>query len=103
MDEKTNWGTRLPYRTDQLADLLDETRWTQDCTWDETLKLCEHMLAYEIKEGTKIFREGDSDHYMGFVLKGKINITKTDVKHQVSKIATVRPPQTLGEMCLVDG
>ncbi len=103
MDNNEGWGVRLPYKVEQLADLLDQTRWANECTWDETLKLCEHMLAYEIPKGRCIFKEGDSDHYMGFILKGKVNVNKVDAKHQLACIATVRAPQSLGEMCLIDG
>lgn len=98
-----NWGDRLAYKAEDIAEILDRTRWTQDCNWEESIKLSERLLAYQLPAHTNVFTEGASDPYMCFILKGKIGIYKTDAKHQVTKIATVSAPQSLGEMCLIDG
>lgn len=103
MDFNSSWGDRLAYTSEELAELLDRTRWTRECNWEETIKLCEKLLAYQLPADVNVFTEGASDPYMCFILKGKIGIYKSDAKHQVTKIATVSSPQSLGEMCLIDG
>ena len=103
MKEDGNWGRRVPLKAEDLAEKLDSTRWARDCNWEETLKLCERLLAYKLQPKQVIFAEGDAEPYMCFILTGKVSIFKTDAKDQVTKIATVVAPQSLGEMCLIDG
>ena len=89
--------------SEKLAEMLDQTRWAVDFSWEEIKKLSEYMRAYEIPAGEVIFREGDADRYLGILLKGSVEIYKKNMKNHSNKIATVMAPQSLGEMSLLDG
>jgi hypothetical protein len=101
--ETVKVGLRIHCTSEKLAEMLDQTRWAVDFTWEEIKKLSEYMRAYEIKAGETIFREGEMDRYLGVILKGSVEIYKKDMKSKINKIATVMAPQSLGEMSLLDG
>lgn len=101
--ETVKVGLRMHCSSEKLAEMLDQTRWAMDFSWDEIKKLSEYMRAYEIKSGEVIFREGDTDRYLGVLLKGSVEIYKRNLKNASNKIATVMAPQSLGEMSLLDG
>lgn len=101
--ETVRVGLRMHCSSEKLAEMLDQTRWAVDFSWDEIKKLSEYMRAYEIKSGEVIFREGDTDRYLGVLLKGSVEIYKKNLKNTSNKIATVMAPQSLGEMSLLDG
>lgn len=101
--ETVKVGLRMHCSSEKLAEMLDQTRWAVDFSWEEIKKLSEYMRAYEISAGEIIFREGDVDRYLCVLLKGSVEVYKKDGKNRSSKIATVMAPQSLGEMSLLDG
>jgi CRP/FNR family transcriptional regulator, cyclic AMP receptor protein len=101
--ETVKVGLRMHCSSETLAEMLDQTRWAMDFSWEEIKKLSEYMRAYEIPTGQVIFREGDIDRYLGVLLKGSVEIYKKNAKKTTNKIATVMAPQSLGEMSLLDG
>ncbi len=96
-------GSRIPCSSEKLAAMLDETRWASDFSWDQLVKISEYMKLYELSPGTVIFSEGETDRYMGIILKGVVDIYKRDGKNSHSRIARISNSQSLGEMALVDG
>ncbi len=101
--ETVKVGLRIHCSSEKMAEMWDQTRWAVDFSWDEIKKLSEYMRAYEIPAGQIIFREGDTDRYLGVLLKGSVDVYKKDIKNNSNKIASVMAPQSLGEMSLLDG
>lgn len=59
------------------------------------VKLC-RLTQYEV--GEPVFKEGDFDQYIYFLLSGKVRISKNDV--EVTTLS--RTGDIFGEMCLID-
>ena len=96
-------GSRIPCSAEKLAGMLDETRWANEFSWEQLVKIAEYMKLYELTAETVIFSEGETDRYMGIVLKGIVDIYKRDGKNTHNRIARISTSQSLGEMALVDG
>jgi CRP/FNR family cyclic AMP-dependent transcriptional regulator len=88
---------------DVILDLLGHTQFFDDFTHDDILKLAPYLQLYRAGPGDMIIREGDRDDYMLFLLKGRINIVKTDEDGQRRPMTSVGPGATLGEMSMIDG
>jgi len=94
---------RLEFTSEQLAEKLDRTQWANEFSWEQIKGIAIYIQAYEAKMGTVIFNEGDTDQSMGILIKGAVDIIKSDHEQMDKVIATLRPPQTFGEMSLIDG
>jgi CRP-like cAMP-binding protein len=81
----------------------------------EEMKICEYLTDDELERvspcfevehypaGTFLFREGDTGDYMGFVISGKIEITKqTEFKGKEIVIALVGKGSFIGEISTFD-
>jgi len=88
---------------DTLLGMLGHSKFFEDFTRDDILKLAQFMEVYRANPGETIIREGDTDDYMLFVLEGLINIVKTDVHGERHSMTAVGPGSTLGEMSMIDG
>lgn len=90
----------------KLADALDKTRWAAGFDWAEIIVMAQTMRAFQIKKGTVLWEEGDSEQYMGIIVRGSVHIMKSDHKDgknaKDGQIATLGKGQSLGEMCLID-
>lgn len=85
------------------AELLDETKWSNDFLWEDIEALAEHMELYKVSKGSLIFEQGDTQLFMGLIQKGKVDILKEDSKMNRRLICSIGPDKTLGEMALIDG
>lgn len=103
MDAKTAPTSSMKLEPKERADLLDQTRWARDFSWDEISILAEYMYAYRARKGAVIFREGSDQCAMGILLKGCIAIYKEDQGHHQNVIAKLKKGDTFGEMSLLDG
>ena len=88
---------------DELAEKLEKTRWANDFTWQQICEISAHMRAYTANKDTVIFDDSSTDNTLGIVVKGKINIIKTDTGRDPVVIATLLPSHSFGEMSLIDG
>lgn len=88
---------------DTILDLLGHTQFFDEFTREDILKLAPYLQLYRAEPGEMIIREGDRDDYMLFILKGRINIMKTDEYGQRRPMTSVGPGSTLGEMSMIDG
>lgn len=86
-----------------LLEMLGRSKFFEDFTLDDILKLSQFMMVYRADPGDTIIREGDTDDYMLFILEGRINIVKTDAHGERRPMTTVGPGATLGEMSMIDG
>jgi CRP-like cAMP-binding protein len=88
---------------DTILDLLGHTQFFDDFTRDDILHLAPYLQLYRAEPGELIIREGDRDDYMLFILKGRIDIVKTDETGQRRRMTAAGPGATLGEMSMIDG
>lgn len=88
---------------DTILDLLGHTQFFDEFTREDILHLAPYLQLYRAGPGEMIIREGDRDDYMLFLLKGRINIVKTDEDGQRRPMTSVGPGATLGEMSMIDG
>lgn len=90
----------------KLAEALDKTRWASGFDWAEIVVMAQTMRAFQVAKGTTLWNEGASEQYMGIIVRGTVDILKSDHKDHKDpkdgKIATLGKGQSLGEMCLID-
>ena len=92
----------------KLADALDRTQWATGFEWPEIVVMAQTMRAFQVAKGTVLWEEGDAEQYMGIIVRGTVDILKSDHKDSkegkdvFGKIATLGKGQSLGEMCLID-
>lgn len=88
---------------DTLFEMLGHSKFFEDFTHDDILKLAQFMEVYRANPGDTIIREGDTDDFMLFIMEGLINIVKTDAHGERHSMTSVGPGATLGEMSMIDG
>lgn len=93
---------KIDYSTDKVAEILGQAAWTSELGADQIKALAGHIQAYKAPKWTVLFGEGETDGTMGILIKGMIEIVKTDHEHHNKVIASLRPPQTFGEMSMID-
>lgn len=88
----------------KLAEALDKTQWATGFEWAEIAQMASVMRAFTANAGTVLWEEGDTEHYMGLIVKGSVNILKSDHREdeQFKRMASLGRGQSLGEMCLID-
>lgn len=85
------------------AEMLDETKWSNEFIWDDIEILAEYMDIFKVPRGVTVFEQGDTQQFMGLVQRGKVEILKEDSKRNRRLISIIGPDKTLGEMALIDG
>lgn len=93
---------RLNIPGKRIAELLDETQWSKDFSWNQIVSLSEYFKAYRVFKGAEIFHEGQIEHSLGIVISGEIDILKYDFQQKQTVLARLRAGQTFGEMSLID-
>ncbi|MDH5765296.1 MAG: cyclic nucleotide-binding domain-containing protein [Gammaproteobacteria bacterium] len=87
----------------ELAEMLEKTRWAKNFSWEQICQISSQMTACTADRGDVIFSEGATDNTMGIVVQGKLDIVKDDIENNPKVIASLFPPQSFGEMSLIDG
>lgn len=93
---------RLNITEQRIAELLDETQWAKDFSWNQIVSLSGYFKVYRAVKDTEIFNEGQVEHSLGIIIKGEIDILKNDAKQNTNALARLRSGQTFGEMSLID-
>lgn len=88
---------------DVLYNMLGYSKFFVDFTRENIISLANFMQVYHAMPGDTIIREGDTEDYMLFIMKGRINIVKTDLNGELRAMTSVGPGATLGEMSMIDG
>lgn len=102
MNEELDGIEPLHVSAERMAELLDKTQWASNFTWQEILAITANMRAFEIKKEALLFKEGDTDQYMGIIVKGRVEIMKSDLRNSNNRIATLSQSHSLGEMGILD-
>ncbi len=90
------------YSPEEIADLLDQTNWSQSFSWDQVKRMTQFFQAYTADKGTTLFKQSSTENSLGILLKGKLLVVR-DIEGQHNKLATLRAPHTFGELSLIDG
>jgi CRP-like cAMP-binding protein len=92
----------LDYSPEQIADLLDDTNWSNHFNWEQIKCISQNFKLYRANAKEILFNQGEVDNSMGILLRGTIKVVK--VTNNIKQlVATIRAPQTFGELSLIDG
>ena len=81
----------------KISEILDQTSWAEDFSWQQILVLGKYFKDYAIAAGSELFAEGEPGNEMGIVVNGAIAIYKEN-----KMIAEITAGRTYGEMSLFD-
>ncbi|PKN73110.1 MAG: cyclic nucleotide-binding domain-containing protein [Deltaproteobacteria bacterium HGW-Deltaproteobacteria-10] len=93
---------RLDMTERRIAELLDETQWAKDFSWNQLFNLSGYFRVYRAVKGAELFHEGQREHSLGIIISGEIDIVKYDFQQKETVLARLRAGQTFGEMSLID-
>jgi len=85
-----------------IANMLDETKWGQDFDRTEVETIAHFMSVQAFKKGEYIFRQGDKQNFMAFIVDGKVEIVKESADQLEITVVTLLPRTYFGEMSFVD-
>lgn len=89
--------------TARLADLFDGTKWGENFTREEVDTIASHLHLATFSDRENVFREGDRQDFMAFIVSGMVDIVKESGDATESVVITLHPRTHLGEMAFVDG
>lgn len=69
---------------------------------EELTILAKHMSYVQLNKGEFLFVEGDAGNFMGFVLRGLLEVFKTTETGESVVIARLTKGSPIGEMALID-
>jgi len=95
--------TPVAVSTQDKAEMLDGTPWTQDFEWQEIVVLAGYMQALKLIEDGTVFREHDREVYMCLVVSGRVAIFKEDAEEGQRELINLGPGKAFGEIALLDG
>ncbi len=93
---------RLDLTERRIAELLDETQWAKDFSWNQLINLSGYFKVYRAAKGAELFHEGQIEHSLGILISGEIAIVKNALQQKETVLARLRAGQTFGEMSLID-
>ena len=85
-----------------LAFLLDAPLFSS-LDQDELLEILPIVQARRLRDGQKLFREGDMGDAWYVVFRGRAVVTKSQIDGEDRQIAVLGPPACVGEMAILDG
>lgn len=86
----------------ELCSMLEETWMFSGFEWRDIETLAKYVQAYEAKEKSVLFREGDPGTFMCLIVEGNVGIFKEDSNQEEKCVALVGHGKTLGEMAIID-
>ena len=87
----------------EVAVLLENTRWGKDFTWKELQALSGYMRLNRYKDGATITQEGAKELSLLIIGKGSVEVIKHDSSYQPKVLTRMAAGQTVGEIALIDG
>ncbi|MBJ80134.1 MAG: hypothetical protein CMH60_02335 [Myxococcales bacterium] len=88
---------------EKIAELADNTRWSDTFKIDEIKAMAEYMVAYQVDNEAVVVKEGSQDAFMCLLVKGKMAVHKEGSDKAARNINQIRVGKTFGEMSLIDG
>ncbi len=86
----------------ELANLLDDTTWGECFTRDEVEVIARYLSLQVFESGELIFRQGDHQNYMAFIVDGAVDIVKESADSLEKIVVTLSQRTHFGEMSFVD-
>jgi CRP-like cAMP-binding protein len=90
-------------RAEQAAELLGNTDLFADLDRSALLSLGERALERRYKKGQIIFHQGDLGDTLYVLAEGTVKVFVTSEHGDEMVLATLHPPDTLGELAVIDG
>jgi len=88
---------------EQIFSLVGRSPFFAEFSRDDVNLLAGYMRIYHAQPGQAIIREGDAGDYMLLVIRGEIDIFKTNLMGEQQLMSSVAQGTTLGEMSMIDG
>lgn len=86
----------------EIANLFDETKWGRDFTRAEIEVIAQYMTVHAYAKGEDVFRQGDKERYMAFIIEGRVDIIKESHDRLEKIVVTLSPKTHFGEMAFID-
>ena len=93
----------LNKRKDSILSDLEDQQWTRKFEYADLAALGERIQSFRIPAGSYVFREGDRDAFLFWVVIGSVEVVKDNQSGEEKLLTTVRKGRVLGEMSLLDG
>jgi len=88
---------------DQIYSLVGRSQFFAEFNRDDVNMLAGYMRIYHAQPGQKIIREGDTGDYLLLIIRGEVDILKTNLMGEQQLMSSVSHGMTLGEMSMIDG
>jgi CRP-like cAMP-binding protein len=88
---------------DQIFSLVGRSQFFAEFSREDVNMLAGYMRIYHAQPGQKIIREGDTGDYLLLVIRGEVDIFKTNLMGEQQLMSSVSHGMTLGEMSMIDG
>jgi len=85
------------YTASDISEMLDNTQWGSEFSWEQILVLGDYFKPDAVKAGDIIFSEGEPGDSMSIIVSGCVEITRD---HKV--LSTLHAGRAYGEMSLID-
>lgn len=85
-----------------IKDSLVSLPFFDKCQASELDELTKRLELRQYAKGEFVFREGEPGTFMGFVLKGTLEVMKENTKGQLKSLVLIKKGFAFGEMALVD-
>jgi CRP/FNR family cyclic AMP-dependent transcriptional regulator len=88
---------------DQIFSLVGRSQFFAEFNRNDVDLLAGYMRIYHAQPGQTIIREGDVGDYMLLLIRGEVDIFKTNLMGEQQLMTSVSQGTTLGEMSMIDG
>lgn len=88
---------------EEICEMIAETQLFADFDWKDIEGLANYVQCYCVTAGSTVFSEGDAGSYMCLLVKGQIEVLKSDQDGKPHRIVLVARGKTIGEMSIIDG
>ena len=85
------------YTASDISEMLDNTQWGSEFSWEQILVLGDYFKPDRVKAGDIIFEEGGPGDSMSIIVSGCVEISRD---HKV--LSTLHAGRAYGEMSLID-
>ena len=86
----------------EIAEIIDSTSWGSEFSWEELTEIARYMELVRRGKGRTIFKEGDTNNYLGLVVEGMVAVYKGATTEHDHRLTVVNKGKTFGEMSLLD-
>jgi len=88
---------------DQIFSLVGLSQFFAKFNRDDVDLLAGYMRVYHAQPEQTMIREGDIGDFMLLIIRGEVDIYKTNLMGEQQLMTSVAPGMTLGEMSMIDG